>query len=262
MALSGGVDSAVLLLLAIEALGKERVLAITGDSPSLAPDDLADARRVASQLGARHEVIETHEIERPGYRANAGDRCYHCRTELFEVLGSIAVARGFSVVAYGAIADDLGDFRPGMRAAEEHRVLAPLLDAGIGKDDVREIAREAGIEVGDKPASACLASRLPVGFEVTRERLERVARAEEALRRLGFGALRVRHHGEVARLELDAEGMARLADDAVRSAVSAAVRKAGFRYTAVDLDGYRTGSLNPEAAPPLYRIGPNPEGGQ
>lgn len=262
VALSGGVDSAVLLALAIEAVGRSNVLAVTGDSPSLDRQDLDDARRVAAQLGARHEVIETRELDRPEYRANVGDRCYHCRTELFERLDAIAAERGFGAVAYGAIADDLGEFRPGMRAADEHRVIAPLVAAGFHKEDVRTVAREAGIEVGDKPASACLASRLPVGFEVTRERLDRVASAERALRGLGFRIFRVRHHGEIARLELDADGMARLGDPRSRQLVAEAIRSAGFRFVAVDLEGYRSGSLNPEPESPLYRIGPKAEGGQ
>jgi len=250
VALSGGVDSAVLLALALEALGPERVLAVTGLSPSLPSHELEDARAVARAVGATHEVVETHEMDRPGYRANAGDRCYHCRSELFGVLRSMAESRGIEAVAYGAIRDDSGDFRPGMAAARELGVLAPLLEAGIGKSEVRALAREAGLPVREKPASACLSSRIPVGTEVTPGRLAQVERAEAALRKMGFQQFRVRHHGEVARLELDAEGLRQLLDPSQRSRVVAAVRVAGFRFVAVDLEGYRSGSLNPEPLAP------------
>jgi uncharacterized protein len=245
VALSGGVDSSVLLALAVEALGPDRILAVTGRSASLPPQDGADAREVAAALGVTHEEIDPGELDREGYRANAGDRCYHCRAALFEALERIAAERGLGGVAYGAIADDRGDFRPGMRAASEHRVLAPLLEAGITKEDVRALAALTGLRIHDKPASACLSSRIPVGIEVTRERLGQVSRAEAALRDLGFRQVRVRHHGEVARLELDAEGDRLLQDPAVRRLVIDAVRAAGFRFVTLDLEGYRTGSLNP-----------------
>jgi uncharacterized protein len=261
VALSGGVDSAVLLALAVEALGPERVLAVTGRSAAVPARDLHDARRVARALGARHEVVETNEIDRPEYRANAGDRCFHCRAELFEVLGRLARQRGFSTVIYGAILDDLGDFRPGMTAAERHRVRAPLLEAGIGKKEVRALAREAALPVRDKPAAACLSSRLPVGTEVTPERLARVERAEEAIRRLGFRQFRVRHHGEVARLELEPEALATVLEQGPRERLVEAVKAAGYRFVALDLEGYRTGSLNPET-PRLHRIDPARDGGQ
>jgi uncharacterized protein len=249
VALSGGVDSAALLCLALEALGHERVLAATGRSPSLAPEELDDARRVARRLGARHEVVETREIDLPAYRANRGDRCYHCRTELFRLLTSLAAERGLERVALGAIADDATDFRPGMRAARESRVVAPLLEAGIGKEDVRAIAAEAGLEVHDKPAAACLASRIPPGTEVTAARLAQVEAAESALRDLGFRGFRVRHHGQVARVELRRADLARLADPDLRKEMAEAVKAAGFRFVAADLEGYRTGSLNPDGGP-------------
>ena len=261
VALSGGVDSAVLLALAIEALGPERVLAVTGRSPAVPDEEIEDARRVAAHLGARHEVVATAEMERPGYRANAGDRCYHCRSELFDVFAELSSVRGFGACAYGAITDDLGDDRPGMRAAEERGVLAPLLEAGLGKVEVRQLAAAAGLQVRDKPASACLASRIPAGTEVSVEKLRSVGIAEAALRRLGFRHLRVRHHGEVGRLETDAAGFALLQDPGVRAAAVSAVREAGFRYVALDLDGYRTGSVA-GAGSPLVRIAPAVEGGQ
>ena len=259
VALSGGVDSAVLLALAVEALGPDRVLAVTGQSPAVPDADLEDARRVAASLGTPHEVVPTHELDRPGYVANAGDRCYHCRTELFDVLAEFAKSRGVASVAYGAIADDLGEDRPGMRAAEERGVRAPLLEAGLGKEEIRLLAAHARLEVQDKPAAACLASRIPTGSEVLPERLRAVGEAEAALRRLGLRQVRVRHHGEIARVETDGGGFALLSDRGLRAAAVAAVRGAGFRFVALDLEGYRSGSV---AGAALVRIGPAEESGQ
>lgn len=245
VALSGGVDSAVLLALAVEALGAPSVVAATGVSASLSASELGDARRIAGFVGVRHRILATGEIERPGYRANDGTRCFHCRDELFGRLRRLADEQRLPHVAYGAITDDLGDDRPGMRAARRHGVLAPLLEAGFSKADVREVARAAALPVHDKPAAACLASRIPTGTEVTRDKLGQIERAEAALRGLGFGQLRVRHHGDVARLELDADGDRRLASDpGLRAEVVLEVRAAGFRFVALDLEGYRTGSLN------------------
>lgn len=264
VALSGGVDSAVLLALAVEALGPSRVLAATAVSASVPSGELDDARAIARALGVRHEEVRTRELDNEAYRANRGDRCFHCRSEMFEVFRDLARDRGISAVAYGAIRDDLGDDRPGMRAAEDRGVVAPLLEAGMGKEDVRALAAEAGLAVGDKPASACLASRIPVGTEVTAERLRQVDVAESALRGLGLRQLRVRHHGDVARIELDEEGERLLGRPGMRSEVVRAVRSAGFRYVSLDLEGYRQGSLNPEReeAEPLYRIGPARDKGQ
>lgn len=260
VALSGGVDSGVLLSLALQALGPDRVLAVTGRSASLAQSDLRDAVALARRLGATHRVVDTGELDRSSYRANRGDRCYHCRTELFTVLSRLARELGFSTVAYGAITDDTGDFRPGMTAARQFRVLAPLLEAGIGKADVRALAHAAGLQVRDKPAGACLASRIPAGTEVTPGRLRQIERAESALAVLGLRQFRVRYHGDVARIELDEEGQRRcFAERSLREAILHAVREAGFRHVALDLDGYRPGSLNPR---PLYRIRPSREGGQ
>jgi uncharacterized protein len=264
VALSGGVDSAVLLDLAARALGPEKVLAVTGVSASLATGELDAARDVARQLGVHHETVETGELDDGAYRANQGDRCFHCRSNLFELIRNIARHRGYAQIAYGAIVDDLGDDRPGMRAADGHGVLAPLLEAGVTKREVRILAARAGLSVQEKPAAACLASRIPVGTEVTREKLAQVDRAEAALRREGFRQLRVRHHGDVARIELDEEGLARLGDRAIRKKVARVVQEAGFRHVAVDLEGYRTGSVSrpAAAAPMLYRIGPARDGGQ
>jgi uncharacterized protein len=245
VALSGGVDSAVLLALSLEALGPDQVVAVTGRSVSLPGSDLIDAQEIARQLGARHEVLNTDEISLPAYRSNRGDRCFHCRTELFRVLLAFAATRDPTAsLAYGAIADDLGDVRPGMRAAERVGVLAPLLDAAMTKEDVRSLARAFRLSVRDKPAGACLASRIPVGTPVTPARLDQVGLAERALRDLGFEQFRVRHHGDVARIESDASGECILRDPVQRATAVRAVRAAGFRYVALDLEGYRTGSMN------------------
>lgn len=261
VALSGGVDSAVLLWAAVRALGPDRVLAVTGRSPAVPENDLSDAAAVARAVGCRHRVVPTLELERPQYVENRGDRCFHCRTELFEILASLAREEGLEAVAYGAIADDLGDDRPGMRAARDLGVLAPLLEAGMTKQDVRRLAGRAGLPVRDKPAAACLSSRLPVGTPVTPERLRQVERAEAALKSLGFGRVRVRHHGEIARVELDPDGIARAAGPASRLRVVEAVRAAGFRFATLDLEGYRTGGGVARAAG-LYRIEPSRESGQ
>jgi uncharacterized protein len=261
VALSGGVDSGVLLALSIEALGPVRVLAVTGRSGSLASADLEDARAVARWVGARHEVVETNELSRPGYTANTGDRCYHCRTELFEALKRLAAERGFESIAYGAIPEDAADFRPGMRAAREAGVIAPLADADLKKDEIRALAAAAGLPVREKPASACLASRIPVNTEVTEERLRQIEVAEAGVRALGFGQFRVRHHGEIARIELDPSEQARAGEETIRVGLVEAVKAAGFRYAAIDLEGYRSGSLNPPREP-LYRIQPARDKGQ
>ncbi len=249
VALSGGVDSAVLLALALEALGTERVIAVTATSPSIPAREIAEARSLAAELGVRHETVATREIEIPGYKANVGERCYHCRAEMFRVLRGLAQQRGFRTVAYGAIADDAGDYRPGMRAAAEGGAVAPLLAAGLRKAEVRSLAAEMGLAVSDKPASACLSSRIPVGTEVTPARLAQIDRAEAALIGMGFRQVRVRHHGDVARLELDEPGMRHLDEPGIRSRVVEAIKAAGFRFVALDLEGYRTGSLNPVSGP-------------
>ncbi len=260
VALSGGVDSAVLLRLAAEALGPDSVLAVTGVSESLGTEDLADARSVAAWLGVRHETLETREMEQEGYRRNAGDRCYFCRSELFGRLRDKASALGFRAVAYGAIPEDLGEVRPGMKAASELGVIAPLLDAGLTKPEIRALAYDAALPVRDKPAAACLSSRIPEGTEVTSERLRAVRLAESGLRGLGFRQVRVRYHGEIARIETDPEGEARLRDPDVRREAVARVREAGFRYVVLDLEGYRREAAVPRS--PLYRIGPARESGQ
>jgi uncharacterized protein len=244
VALSGGVDSAALLAIACEALGSENILAVTGRSGAVTEDEIEDARKVARALTVRHEIVDTLEIERVEYRANSGDRCFHCRSELFDVLSRIAAERGCDAVAYGAIVDDLGDYRPGMDAARQRGVLAPLLDANIGKNDVRELAIKYNLHVREKPASACLASRIPVGTEVTPERLGQVGRAEAALRNLGFRQFRVRHHGDIARIEFGEGEGDRLFDPSLRAETVRSVKNAGFRFVAVDLELYRAGRLH------------------
>jgi uncharacterized protein len=263
VALSGGVDSAVLLAVAAEAIGPTNVLAVTGRSGAVSEGEIRDASEVARSLDVRHEVVETRELERPGYRANLGDRCFHCRSELFDLLRELALERGCDAIAYGAIVDDLGDYRPGMEAARQQDVLAPLLEAGIDKTDVRLLAKTYALHVQEKPASPCLASRIPIGTEVTPERLDQVGRAEEALRELGFRRFRVRHHGEVARIELGADEDDRMGVAPVRAEVIRSVKAAGFRFVALDLEPYSAGRLNPEKSDSnLYSIEPQRETGQ
>jgi uncharacterized protein len=244
VAFSGGVDSALLLAVARRELGG-RAVAATAVSPSLPRAELEEARRVAAEIGAELVELPTSETEDPRYRENRPDRCFYCKDALFRAMLRLAEARGGATLCYGAIADDAGDHRPGMDAAREHGARAPLLEAGLGKEEVRALARSLGLSVWDKPARACLASRIPHGTAVTPERLARVERAEEALRQAGFRQFRVRDHDDVARLELDEEGMGQLRDPGLRASVVGAIREAGFRYVALDLEGYRSGSLNP-----------------
>ena len=262
VALSGGVDSAVLLALAVEAVGRSAVVAVTGGSTAVTGDEIADARRIASGLGVSHEVVATGEFENEDYLQNRKDRCYHCRSELFKMLGAIARDRAPACVVYGAIVDDLGDDRPGMAAAHEFGVIAPLLDAGMTKSDVRTLAAAAGIHVAEKPANACLASRVPTGVRVTRERLEQIARAERGILDLGFSLVRVRHHGETARLEVPVDEVARLDAPDIRTAVAAAVGAAGFAGYSVEPDGYRPAGVRRREEPRLYSIEPHPDSGQ
>jgi uncharacterized protein len=243
VALSGGADSAYLAWAAHRAIGSH-ALSVTALSPSYSAHDRAVVEEFVRQLGVRHEFIETHEMENPKYRANAADRCYFCKDELFTVLDVIAQERGFAGVAYGVNADDTLDFRPGHRAASEHRVLAPLLDAGLHKAEIRLLSQRAGLPTWDRPASACLASRLPYGTEVTPERLALVERAEAALRELGFRQFRVRLHDKLARIEIAPDEMPRAMSPEMAASISARLKTAGFTYVALDLEGYRQGSLN------------------
>jgi pyridinium-3,5-biscarboxylic acid mononucleotide sulfurtransferase len=243
VALSGGADSAYLSWAAQKALG-EGALSVTALSPSFSAFDRATVEEFVSRLKLRHEFVETHEVENPSYRANGVDRCYFCKDELFSVLGELAHTRSFAAVAYGVNADDTLDFRPGHRAATEHQVVAPLLDAGLRKAEIRELSQRAGLPTWDRPASACLASRVPYGTEVTRERLALVERGEAALRELGFRKFRVRVHDQLARVEVSPVELPRALSPEMAATISRQLKAAGFTYVALDLEGYRQGSLN------------------
>ena len=248
IALSGGADSAYLAWAAHQALGA-RALSVTALSPSYSAHDRSIVEEFVKKQGVRHEFIETHEIEKPAYRANAADRCYFCKDELFSALDELAHTRGFAAVAYGVNADDTLDFRPGHRAAMEHQVLTPLLDAGLNKAEIRFLSQRAGLSTWDRPASACLASRLPYGTEVTPERLGLVERGEAALRVLGFRQFRVRLHDKLARVEISSDEMPRALTPEMAAAIADRLKAAGFTYVALDLDGYRQGSLNETLTP-------------
>ena len=243
VAFSGGVDSSYLAWAAHRALGMD-TLAVTAVSPSYPESHRAVAEEVVAEFSIPHQFIDTHEMDRADYRANRPDRCYFCKTELFEVMGQMREELGFDAVVYGINTDDTGDFRPGHRAADEHGVLSPFLDVSLSKEEIRALSRAAGLPTADLPASACLASRLPYGTEVTPERLSQVDRGEEALRALGFRQTRLRHHGEVARIEIAPEELARALDLEMARAIVAAIKPLGFRYVSLDLEGYRTGALN------------------
>src|SRR5882757_2821087 len=248
IALSGGADSAYLAWGAHQALGT-RALSVTALSPSYSTHDRAVAEDFVNKLGLRHEFIETHEMDNPAYRANAPDRCYFCKDELFSALDDLARGRGFAAVAYGVNADDTLDFRPGHRAATEHQVLAPLLDAGLNKTEIRLLSQRAGLPTWDRPASACLSSRLPYGTEVTSERLGLIERGEAALRALGFRQFRVRLHDRLARVEVSPQEMPRALTPEMAAAMVDKLKDAGFTYVALDLQGYRQGSLNETLSP-------------
>jgi uncharacterized protein len=243
VAFSGGVDSSVVAALAARSLGS-RALAITAVSPALARGELTGAQEVARAIGIGHEVVSTDELARAGYVANGHDRCYHCKSELYDRLGTLARARGYAAILSGANADDLGDWRPGLTAAAEHDVRHPLLEAGVGKEEVRALARELGVRSAEKPASPCLASRLPYGTHVDPETLARVDRAEHALKKLGYEILRVRHYGDLGKVQLSEGELGRALAPAGRAAVVAAVRAAGYRRVEIDEQPFRSGSLN------------------
>jgi pyridinium-3,5-biscarboxylic acid mononucleotide sulfurtransferase len=243
IALSGGADSAYLAWAAQKALA-ERALSITALSPSYSAHDRNIVEDFVRAQNIRHEFVETREMENPAYRANAADRCFYCKDELFSVLDGIAQQRGFTATAYGVNADDTLDFRPGHRAAKEHRVLAPLLDVGLRKSEIRSLSQRAGLPTWDRPASACLASRVPYGTEVTPERLALVERGEAALRELGFRQFRVRLHDKLARVEIATDEMPRALSPEMAAAIATELKAAGFAYVSLDLEGYRQGSLN------------------
>jgi len=241
VAYSGGVDSTFLAHVAKECLG-ERALAVTVTGEIFPAFEREDAARFARQLGLRHETIEGPGSAAPGFAENQPDRCYRCKRELFGRFAALATERGLGSVIDGTNADDLYDYRPGRRALEELCIRSPLLEAGLGKADIREASRRAGLPTAEKPSYACLASRFPYGTRITREGLARVDAAEAALRSMGFARVRVRHHGNIARVEVDPAEIAGAAEK--REEIAEAVRRAGFMYVALDLDGYRTGSMN------------------
>lgn len=243
VAYSGGVDSAYLAATAHSVLG-DRMLAVLADSPSLARRDLEQARAFAQAQGIPLRVIQTEELEKPEYQRNDADRCFHCKTELFAGMKKLAAELGFAHIAYGMNADDRRDYRPGQRAAEDHAVLAPLAEAELTKQEIRELAKEAGYALWDRPAAPCLSSRVEYGRTVTREVLEQVERGEESLRQLGFREFRVRHHGELARVEIARNELPRAITMEMLDAITAELRKAGFKYVTLDCAGFRSGSLN------------------
>jgi uncharacterized protein len=253
VAFSGGVDSSLVAALSVRALGA-RALAITAVSPALASGELDGAREVARAIGIAHEVITTDELASPDYRRNDRFRCFHCKTELYSRLSTLAALRGYRAVLSGANADDAGDWRPGLRAAADHGVVHPLLELGVGKQAVRALAQELGLPSAQKPASPCLASRIPYGVPVEPQTLARIDRAERAVAALGCRVFRVRHHGPVGRLALDAPELRRLdAEPARRAQLERAIRSAGYQQAEIDARPFRSGSLNDAPAPAAQR---------
>jgi uncharacterized protein len=243
VAYSGGVDSAFLAWAAHRALGAS-MLAVIADSPSLARTHLNDAIAFAKEQNIPIEVISTSELDRPEYARNDGQRCFQCKDELFVVMEKLREARSFDAIAYGVNFDDQGDFRPGQQAAKQHHVAAPLLKAGLTKQEIRELARLAGLRIWDKPASACLSSRIEYGRPVTREALDVVERGEDAIRGLGFRQFRVRHHGDIVRIEIAGEELERALNPAMAAQLSAIFKALGFKFVTLDLEGFRSGSMN------------------
>ena len=253
VAFSGGVDSTFVASAAYDALG-DRALAVTGVSPSIPASEVEEAKQLAAQIGIRHELIETHEMDQPGYVENSPERCFYCKDELYTLLGQLTQIDGYDHVADGCNVDDIGDYRPGRRAASEHGVRSPLIEAGLTKDEIRALSRERGLPTWDKPAMACLSSRIPYGSPVTIEALDQIEAAEMFLRSLGLRQLRVRHHGQVARIELDESGMTVLMSGGRRSAVVSRFKELGFSYVTLDLAGFRSGSMNEVLKQPASAI--------
>jgi len=243
IAFSGGVDSSYLAWAASDALGAD-ALAVTAVSASYPENHRRMAEDVVARFAIEHRFVDTHEMDSDAYRANNPDRCYHCKSELFDVLATLRDQLRFDAVAYGINTDDTGDFRPGHRAAAERGVLSPYLDVGLSKAEIRALSRAAGLPTADLPSSACLSSRLPYGTAVTPERLRQVEDGEERLRALGFRQVRLRHHGELARIEIDPSELALALDPQMARALVAAIKPLGFRFVSLDLEGYRTGALN------------------
>jgi pyridinium-3,5-biscarboxylic acid mononucleotide sulfurtransferase len=243
VAYSGGIDSTFVLRVAHEQLG-DRAIGITAASPTFPSIELEAAKRVAGEIGARHEIVETDQLAIPAFTQNDAARCFHCKTDLYQLLGTIRKERGVACMLDGTNIDDLGDDRPGIKAAREWGVRSPLVEAELSKADIRILARELGLSNWDKPAAACLSSRIPRGIAITREKLSRVEEAEALLYREGFRHYRVRDHGEIARIEVAQEEMGRLADPACRARMSGGLKQLGFRFVTVDLEGYRPGGVS------------------
>ena len=243
VAYSGGVDSAFLAAAANDALGR-KALAVTAKSPSLAPAELREAVKLAERLGLNHRIVETHEVEREDYAANNPNRCFFCKDELYTYLSAYAREEGYEHIANGTNTDDLGDFRPGLNAAKQYGVRSPMVEAALSKADIRELSKDMDLPTWDKPAQACLSSRIPYGSMVTVEALTRIAQAEEFLHDIGIRQLRVRHHDTIARIEVEPQDFLTLTDESVREKVVAKFREIGYSYVTLDLQGFRSGSMN------------------
>jgi len=243
VAFSGGVDSAFLAYQAHRVLG-DRALAVTAESASVPSSQRAMAERLAREFQFPHETVTTREIERPEYRENPPDRCFYCKDTLFGLLLELAATRGYSTVIDGLNTDDLGDYRPGRQAAEKHGVRSPLMEAGLNKEEIRELSRRAGLPTADQPASACLASRFPYGVKITEEKLRLVDRGEESLRGMGFRIFRVRHHDELVRLEFGPDDLRKALHPGMAAELTRLFKGLGYKFVTLDLEGYRTGSLN------------------
>jgi len=244
VAFSGGVDSTFVLKVAVDVLGRQNVLAVTADSPSVPRQGLGEARELARLIGAEHVVIETHELDDPCYASNPPDRCYFCKSDLFSRLTPLASQHGYDAILTGANADDLDDWRPGLRAGEDQGVHNPCAEAHLSKADIRRLSRDLGLPTHDKPASPCLASRVAYGVPISGEVLARIERAEEVLRQFGLREFRVRHHGDLARIEMPPDRIAEFAQPERRARIVDALRKLGYTYVTIDLAGFRSGSLN------------------
>jgi len=244
IAFSGGVDSTFLLKVAVDILGKDNVLACIAVSPSLSEYQLTQARTLAKQFGVRLDEITLDEMQDLAYRANLSDRCFHCKSRLYKLLTDKTKEKNIPHILCGSNADDKNDYRPGNRAAEVFKVLSPMMDIGLTKQDIRELSRQMNLPTADLPASPCLASRVAYGLEITEDRLSQVEKAEDFLRKLGFVEFRVRHHGDIARIEINPNEFAKLSSDAVRNQITDELKKLGFRYITLDLHGFRSGSLN------------------
>jgi uncharacterized protein len=244
VAFSAGVDSTFLLKVAIDTLGPENVLAVTARSDSLARQEFEQATKLAESMGAAHRIIDTEEFDDPNYRANPTNRCYYCKTELYTKLRPIMEAEGYAAVVNGTNADDLGDYRPGLQAADEQAVRAPCAEAGMTKADIRELSERMGLPTFDKPASPCLSSRIQYGEEITAEKLRMIEAGEAFLRENGFRVCRVRHHSNLARIEVPADQIARLMEPELRDRLDAEFRRIGYQYVTIDLRGFRSGSMN------------------